>query len=762
MIKRYLFFNLLFGLVAFLQKADAQLIFYSDSGGSLFTVDISSGGCDVTLLGQMEYNGNLFIATDLAFHPNGRLYATDGFGFYEIDLSDLTVSFIGNFDTGDFINALVSNNEGVVYGAANRLITIDENTGTGTVLGNLPCSSAGDLAFNNNELYLACASNALLRINLNNTAASQIVGTMQADELFFGIVTFATECSDVQTFGTAGNDLYQIDVSNANSTFVCMLDGTSEVFGAAMETDFLASDCFLEIDLDGDNSTAPDFDFEAEPICGNNSSMIADFDYSLIIDAEIDSMHIWISGGLLDGANEQLILNDGETDNFDIIGSGTNQIRLISTGGTTIVDVAHVLENARYINVAMPYTPGIREISVQIFGEEDTDSNVAMAFIPLVAPEEFEIDIGPDSTLCEGETLLLDATYPGATNYLWNDSSMEAVLDVTTSGVYAVTVTDECGTTATDQATITFIPPIDILDLGPDTILCPGETLLLDATLIDGESYEWNDGSTEPTLLVSESGIYEVSVTAGCGIQTGEIFVEYEIIPEISVLPDDTLACQGTIVLFDATLPGALTYTWQDGSTEPVFAAAETGNYAVTVTFQCGTYVDETSLIYNDYELRVDLGNDTTFCFGDTVLLDAYFPFATEYLWQDGSTDSVFVVRETGDYGVTISDGCTSVNDRVFYRMISCCDVFVPNIFTPNSDGLNDRFMTYSNCEFPRYRFSVFNRWGALVFRTEDQRTGWDGYFKGESAQEGVYVWMLEYNDGIDDRVLSGDVTLIR
>lgn len=764
MTKRYLFLLLLFGLFVCIRQANGQLIYFSDAGGDLFTVDVSNGGCDVELLGQMELNNFPFTATDLAFHPNGNLYATEGFGLYLVNLATLEVSLIGNFNIpgSDYINALVCNSEGVMYGADQNLITIDINTGAGTIIGNLPCESAGDLAFNNNELYLACSGNNLLKIDLDNIPASEIVGMMEANSAFFGIVTFATECSDVQTFGTAGNGLYQIDVEDAGSTFVCTLNGANSVYGAAMETDFLASDCYLEIDLDGDDSTAPDFDFEADPICDNFSSMIADFDFSLIVQAQIDSVAIWISGGLLDGADEQLLLNVGETDNFTILNSGTDRITLLSNGMSTIIDIAHVLENTRYINMAIPYTPGVREVSIQLYGEEETVSNVAMAFIPLISGDPFSIDIGPDSTLCEGESLTLDSNYPDALAYAWSDGSMEATLTVSTTGTYIVTVTDECGSTATDQAMITFEPPTNILDLGPDTTLCPGESLLLDATLPDGQDYTWSDGTTTSTLQVTETGLYEVSVTASCGIQTSAILVNFENIPTISVLPDDTLACQGTSIVFDATLPDALSYTWQDGSTEPTLIVQESGNYAVTVDFECGTYTDEASVTYDDYELTVDLGPDTVFCYTDSVVLDAYFPFASTYLWQDGRTDSVYVVYETGNYAVTVSDGCTTVKDQVFLRMTSCCNVFVPNVFTPNFDGINDNFLTYSNCEFPNFEFSVFDRWGGLVFRTDNQQIGWDGQIKGDTGEQGVYVWILKYNDGVDNQVLSGDVTLLR
>ncbi len=758
-----LYMLLVIGLAATLQKSNAQLIYFSDANGQLFTVDINSGGCDVNSVGQMLFNGVEFIATDIAFHPNGVLYATNGEGLYEVNTTSLVVTYIGPHNTAsgiDFINALVCDSDGILYGADTKLFTININNGSATNLGDLPCESAGDLAFNNNELYLACQANELLKIDINNTGASQIVGTMSAINLFFGIVTFATECSDVQTFGTAGSSLYQIDVGDASNAFICNLIGANEVYGAAMETDFIASDCELIVDLDGDNSSgALEYDYFADTLCGNNMSPIVDADFNIIAELEVDSMVIKINAGILDGVDEQLILTSA--DNMNIYGSGTNHLLLESTGDVEVIDLAHVLENTMYVNMANPYTPGTREITVQFFGEGE-ESNIATAFITLIQGVPFSIDLGADSILCEGETLVLDANYAGAISYEWNDGSMESTLGVVANGMYTVTVTDDCGITASDEILVEFLPPVEFLDLGDDLVLCPGESYELDASLIDGVDYEWNDGSTNPMLTVIETGVYAVSVTTSCGVQTGDVFIEFQEVPIISIFPDDTLACQGESILLNATLPDALAYNWQDGSTEPILEVDEAGYYQVTVSFECGTYLDDIFVNYNDYDLTVDLGRDTTFCFEDSIVLNANTIFASTFQWQDGSTEPYFIVKESGNYALTVSDGCTTEEDQIFIRMKSCCNVFVPNVFSPNFDGANDEFKTFSNCTLPVFDLQVFNRWGAIVFQSNEQSNTWDGTINGQKGQEGVYVWVLRYNDGLEDQVLAGDVTLIR
>ena len=127
-------------------------------------------------------NGATFYPTDLAFHPNGNLYAVaDGGSLYTLNTATLGASFVGNFNvpTLGFVNSLVCDENGVLYAADYQLYTVDAATGQATLVGPLPCTSAGDLAFNAGELYLACSGNSLLQIDLQDTNNSTIVGTMK-------------------------------------------------------------------------------------------------------------------------------------------------------------------------------------------------------------------------------------------------------------------------------------------------------------------------------------------------------------------------------------------------------------------------------------------------------------------------------------------------------------------------------------------------------------------------------------------------------
>ncbi len=757
-------FFFLFGAISL----QAQFIYFSDEAGLLYRSDPNDPDCNVEFLGNMWTGSNSapLIASDLAFHPNGNLYAIDGTAFYVVDLNTLEGTLIAPL-VGQAIgvNALVSAADGTMYMAGSFLFEIDVNTGVTIQIGDfLPCLSGGDLAFNGGELYLACSNNDLLLVNIDNPSASTVVGTMQSIDFgfFFGVVTYSTNCGDTETYGFANGSIYQVDVSNANATFECeLINGF--IFGATMDTDFLAADCDYIIDLDGDNSTgALGLDYQVVHPCGENMSFIADEDVEVYIEGPFDSVVITLTGGIQDGTAEQLDYL-GDIGPFIVEGQGTTQITIINNGSTTAADLETALMNIIYDNTANPFTPGERQIEVQLFASDGDVSDIAVAYVTIVGPIDYNFDLGPDVTLCEGETLVLDATQDWATAYLWQDNSTESTLEVTETGLYSVTITDDCDNESIDDIFVTFEAPPAPLDLGPDTTLCPGQSLLLDATIPGATAYSWQDDSDEPIYTVTNpGGLFAVSVTVDCGLLTDEIQVNYFDTTTINLLPADTLLCAGDSLSLDATLPDALGYLWNDGLEEPIRTIDAIGDYAVTVTLPCGDYSESISVDILDQVLTLDLGPDTTFCFGDSVVLDGEQFFPVAYLWENGSTQPERTIYTTGQYALTVTDGCTEVTDEVRLELISCCEVYVPNAFTPNFDGNNDYFLTYFNCPILDFRLQIFDRWGAEVFSTNDPELGWDGIFKGQVANDGVYVWLLTYNDGLSDQQLSGDVTLVR
>lgn len=92
------------------------------------------------------------------------------------------------------------------------------------------------------------------------------------------------------------------------------------------------------------------------------------------------------------------------------------------------------------------------------------------------------------------------------------------------------------------------------------------------------------------------------------------------------------------------------------------------------------------------------------------------------------------------------------------------CYFYVPNAFTPTSDGLNECFMSVYECEFEYYSMYIYNRWGQQIYTSSGPESCWDGKYQGEYAEPGVYVYLIEYKSIYDSKktVKKGIVSLIR
>lgn len=104
--------------------------------------------------------------------------------------------------------------------------------------------------------------------------------------------------------------------------------------------------------------------------------------------------------------------------------------------------------------------------------------------------------------------------------------------------------------------------------------------------------------------------------------------------------------------------------------------------------------------------------------------------------------------------------------DSTGNNISEACEIYVPNVFSPNGDALNDVFLPSSNCSFASFEMKVYSRWGSLVYSTNSATEGWNGASGGEPSPADVYAWVISYTfqptDSLSTGKLSGDVALIR
>lgn len=162
----------------------------------------------------------------------------------------------------------------------------------------------------------------------------------------------------------------------------------------------------------------------------------------------------------------------------------------------------------------------------------------------------------------------------------------------------------------------------------------------------------------------------------------------------------------------------------------------------------------------------VSLPGDTTLCIGMPLNIGTEVQAGVNYLWSTGDTSCCITVGQAGTYLLKATNKCGTVEDNIQINYVKCkyC-FFVPNAFSPNGDGKNDKFNVLETCLVEKYKLDIFNRWGELVFTTLSTSKSWDGTYNGRDAEGGVYFYRI--NARLTDRSkeeieLKGDITLIR
>jgi gliding motility-associated-like protein len=209
--------------------------------------------------------------------------------------------------------------------------------------------------------------------------------------------------------------------------------------------------------------------------------------------------------------------------------------------------------------------------------------------------------LGADTVLCEGSPLTLFANGDAETTNTWQDGSSEAVYLVTLPGLYVLLQENRCGQN-TDSINVSFLAQPADVELGADTVLCTGETLMLIAP-VSSDILAWQDGSTGPTYLATQAGIYSLTISNDCGSKSDQLLLTYDdLVPQFSI--EDTVSlCSGEQVLLDVTQPFHATYAWNTGSLLPGISVTTPGIYSVTVSSDCAEESTEiTVLRKNDCE----------------------------------------------------------------------------------------------------------------------------------------------------------------
>ncbi|SFE00546.1 T9SS type B sorting domain-containing protein [Thermophagus xiamenensis] len=286
-------------------------------------------------------------------------------------------------------------------------------------------------------------------------------------------------------------------------------------------------------------------------------------------------------------------------------------------------------------------------------------------------------NLGIDREKCFGDTIMI-ATNSSFTRYEWNGNTADGqpnFIETLNSGNYSLRVWNDYGCSSLQQVNIT-VNPLPSIDLGPDIQGCAGEVATL--TVPNYPQIYWSNGETNVTSIIVERGQHHVKVIDehGC-VATDTMNLVWFPVPKIELGPD-IFICPVEYPISIEAPEGFQSYQWHNGSTDRIITAnlMDTLN-KVTVTDINGCRGWDTKVVALLAEPPYSLGNDTSVCEPNVLVLDAGSEIITEYageqqitpiqsyLWSNGTTTQTDTINQTGYYWVEVFDGCHYVRDTI-------------------------------------------------------------------------------------------------
>ncbi len=785
---KYLLLSLLVFFVSFNVQAQSD-IYIVDGYGNLYTINPAT--CQSTLIGNTGQ-----IITDIAINPlDGLLYGIGNYGvLIIIDTSDASVtelSTVNNYGYTDLlgINALTFDENGNLYGATNfdtQIIQIDISDGSiiQTWNNNTYNASAGDLTFYDGNMYMTSSGGALVQFDPNDFSQAEVVGLFANGVLFFGIntSTYLDNCTP-EVFAFADNDVYLLDSNNLlDATLICPDIVNIVIYGAASINENLPINCnenpCYNVSYFDPITCECDFD---EITCANGATTVLPCD-----DGNPDTIND--TETILDCDGSVCTPCEGFTDTgYDCPIAAFNTIPdFCNNDNSGGFDLSTLQTNPDIIgiwninNLNGYLTPIVLFGNTMDYGDADPGAYELVFTIddPGLDPScddtfTFEIILSAsfESTenlaACEGESANFngDLILAGTTE-IYNltsingcDSTITVIVDELAN--YSENI--ELQSCNNNSILFDGVPLYigDVQDFnysnaeGCDSILTVSVIAVTEITntenveVCDGDSYDYNgtlipSGSSESFTLQSTQGCDSILTIEVSGI----LPVEEDI--ALEACPGESIEFNGQDLSIGETFTqNLLTEEGCDSIINVTVSAAPTVNIQALTQV---TVTEGLSEVLN-------------------VQSDAQDPM---YEWTPTSGLSCLdcnnpVINPTQDiaYMVTVTDqetGCSA--EHTFLITVTepvINDLYVPNAFSPNSDGNNDFLQAFAIGELIDFEMYIYNRWGELMFFSNDITESWDGTYKGKEQDLGVFVFYAVGTFANDVQIIrKGNATLIR
>ncbi len=361
-------------------------------------------------------------------------------------------------------------------------------------------------------------------------------------------------------------------------------------------------------------------------------------------------------------------------------------------------------------------------------------------------------------------------------DFLWSTGETSQTITITQSGLYDVVVTNFAGCTDTGFFPAAFLPApfLNVNASGP-TDFCEGQDVNLSVSFGFGLDFLWSpNGETSSSISVSEPGTYNVAATNffGCSATSEDFVVNVAPVPT-AYAGEDTVICVPDTLLLSAS--GGSNYSWSNGlngADISVFPAFGDNQYIVTVSNTgCNITAKDTVQIHVGGDVVADFSVTPGLLGDETVFIDSSTGSIVTWNWDLGNGENSQVQNPTTIYFdedsftvvLIVADqyGCSDTAQQSFAITQV---VAIPNVFTPNGDAVNDNFYIRNKGD-GGFTFTVFNRWGQEVFKSEGKEVYWNGLTNsGAELQTGTYFYILniDVKTGEEPVLQNGFIMLIK
>ncbi len=486
------------------------------------------------------------------------------------------------------------------------------------------------------------------------------------------------------------------------------------------------------------------------------------------------------------GFNTSLVDCNDEVDIFPTVTGGYGEYRYFwSTGDEVpLITVSPGFTTTYFLTVSDTCTAGSQQVSFQVD-------------VPTYPP--VVVDLGEDFVIneCDVTINIIPTVTGGFGSYSYNWTSGGESLGILPALAYFVesstnitlTVTDDCDAIGIDEVGV-IVPPVEVSVFLPDIFEVNSclEGFLMPAIAEGGigtKTYTWLvDGAEQ---AITQDVYFQYHASMG---QTVVLYAE----DECDNFSSDTTVVSLNFPAIDLKVSADTSICEQTGAELRVSASAGSGNfsiywedlglsdsivyvtpdaltrYIVTVTDTCGVEAQE-AVSVSIRQVRADFEYEYVDYYG-VQILNRSTPYNSTYVWEfgDGASSTeenprhIFLDNEEYQIDLLVTDemGC---QDSTYRIVLPPVELFIPNSFTPNGDGINDLFDVVGS-NVSKFEMWIYDRWGREVFYTSDITKKWNGSYDGGDyyANSSMYAFMIKYKGMKEEDALekTGTITVVR